>query len=74
MKVDELKRVLNKSEKQSCSRFDLEEALMGMYRIADDLNLALDDEERKAVIRMHLLRTDHLFEVFENMIIQEKIL
>ena len=74
MKLEELKKALEKSDYQTCNRFDLEEALMGMYRIADDLNLALDDEERRAVVKMHLMRTDILFDVFENMILKGKIL
>ena len=73
MKLEELKKALDKSDFQTCNRFMLEEALMGMYRIADDLDLALDDVERRAVVKMHLMRTDNLFEVFENMVLSGRI-
>lgn len=73
MKPEEFKKVLEKAKVKTCNRFTLEEALMQMYKIADDLSLALDEEERKAVVRMHLMRTDELFEVFENMIMNGRI-
>jgi hypothetical protein len=74
MKTEEFKKILDKAKVKPCSRFTLEEAMMQMYRIADDLSLALDEEERKAVIRMHLMRTDDMFEVFEDMVLRGKIL
>jgi hypothetical protein len=73
MKLEELKKALDKSDYQTCNRFMLEEAMMGMYRIAEDLDLALDGEERRTVIKMHLMRTDNLFEVFENMVLSGRI-
>jgi hypothetical protein len=72
MKPEEFKKI--KSETKTCNRFMLEEAMVLMYRITDDLSLVLDDEEKKAVIKMHIMRCDDMFEVFESMVMEGKIL
>lgn len=59
--------------KESFNRFELEEGLLSMYRITDDILLALDEEERKAVVKMHLVRCDKLFDMFESMVMEGKI-
>jgi len=57
-----------KNDKKKYSRFDLENALMGMYMITTDLDLALDHEEVKAAMRLHLVRCDNIMDIFETMI------
>ena len=74
MKVEELEKVMSGTQTKGANRFDLEEALMGMYRVSEDLTLALDHEERMAVARMHTMRVDSLFDVFEDMVNNRKIL
>jgi hypothetical protein len=56
------------------SRFDLENALMGMYMITTDLDLSLDNEEVKAAMRLHLVRCDNIMDIFETMIMDGVIL
>ena len=73
MQYEELKKKLDKSDKQTYDRFELEEALMSMYKITEDLELPLEKGDRSIVVKMHLLRTDHLLDVFEYLVKNGKI-
>ena len=72
MKKEELEKIMKKTQKKY-NRFELEEAMMDMYNITNDLSLALDEAERKAVVHMHLMRVDHMFDVFEDLTTRGKI-
>jgi hypothetical protein len=47
---------------------------MDMYTITTDLDLALDQEEVRAAMRLHLVRCDNIMDIFESMIHEGKIL
>jgi hypothetical protein len=75
MDLKELQKIAKRrAEKSDLNRFDLEDALMDGYLITSDLDLALDDEERKAACKMHLRRMDKILDIFESLIMKEKII